>query len=53
MKNNQPNKLEKQFFTAEEYHQKYFEKNPNQAYCQAVIVPKLAKFREQYGKFYQ
>jgi peptide-methionine (S)-S-oxide reductase len=31
------------FFKAEEYHQNYFEKNPDQAYCQAVIVPKLIK----------
>ena len=36
------------FYTAEDYHQKYFEKNPEQAYCQMVIAPKLAKFRKQY-----
>lgn len=34
------------FYTAEDYHQKYFEKNPEQAYCQTMIAPKLAKFRK-------
>lgn len=33
------------FYRAEEYHQEYFEKNPNQGYCQVVIAPKVAKFR--------
>lgn len=33
------------FYRAEEYHQGYFEKNPNQGYCQVVIAPKVAKFR--------
>jgi len=37
-----------EFHVAEDYHQKYFEKNPEQAYCQMVIAPKLAKFRKQY-----
>jgi len=36
------------FYAAEDYHQKYFEKNPEQAYCQMVIAPKLAKFRKRY-----
>lgn len=36
------------FYTAEDYHQKYFEKNPEQAYCQMVIAPRLAKFRKRY-----
>lgn len=39
------------FYQAEDYHQDYFENNPNQAYCQFVIVPKLEKleklFKEQ------
>lgn len=34
------------FYPAEEYHQRYFEKNPNQAYCQAVIAPKVNKIME-------
>ncbi len=33
------------FYRAEEYHQGYFIKNPDQGYCQAVIAPKMAKFR--------
>lgn len=34
------------FYPAEPYHQDYFRKNPNQAYCQLVIRPKLEKFRK-------
>ncbi len=34
------------FYPAEKYHQDYFEKNPNQPYCQYVIVPKIEKFRK-------
>ena len=37
------------FFPAESYHQGYFLHNPQQAYCQYVVAPKLAKFRQQYG----
>jgi peptide-methionine (S)-S-oxide reductase len=33
------------FFPAEGYHQNYFARNPNQAYCAAVIRPKVDKFR--------
>ena len=33
----------KTFWPAEEYHQNYFNKNPDQAYCRAVIPPKLKK----------
>jgi peptide-methionine (S)-S-oxide reductase len=42
-----------EFFEAEEYHQHYFARNPDQAYCQAVIAPKLAKFRQKYAEFYK
>jgi peptide-methionine (S)-S-oxide reductase len=38
-----------EFFPAEEYHQDYFKKNPNQPYCQFIIVPKITKFREKYA----
>ena len=31
------------FFRAEEYHQDYFDKNPNAGYCRIVIRPKLNK----------
>jgi len=36
------------FYRAEEYHQEYFRKNPNQPYCRVVIAPKVAKFRQRY-----
>jgi len=36
------------FYPAEEYHQEYFARNPNQPYCQIVIAPKVAKFRKEY-----
>jgi peptide-methionine (S)-S-oxide reductase len=36
------------FYPAEDYHQEYFERNPNQPYCRAVIEPKVAKFRKFY-----
>ncbi|MBI3737508.1 MAG: peptide-methionine (S)-S-oxide reductase MsrA [Chloroflexi bacterium] len=36
------------FYHAEDYHQEYFAKNPYQPYCQAVVAPKVAKFRKQH-----
>jgi peptide-methionine (S)-S-oxide reductase len=36
------------FYPAEEYHQEYFARNPNQGYCQVVIAPKVSKFRQKY-----
>jgi peptide-methionine (S)-S-oxide reductase len=38
----------KVFYPAEEYHQEYFKRNPDQMYCSVVISPKLAKFRKRY-----
>lgn len=37
------------FYEAEEYHQNYFRKNPDQAYCQVVIKPKLKKVEEKFN----
>lgn len=34
------------FYTAEEYHQEYFSRNPYQPYCQIVVAPKVAKARK-------
>ncbi len=34
------------FFTAEDYHQNYFNQNGNAPYCSFVIAPKLEKFRK-------
>ncbi len=39
----------KVFYEAEEYHQDYFKRNPEQGYCQAVVAPKLVKFRDLFG----
>jgi len=36
------------FYTAEDYHQEYFERNADQPYCRAVVAPKVAKFRKHY-----
>jgi len=36
------------FYVAEDYHQKYFEKNPEHPYCRMVIAPKMTKFRKKY-----
>lgn len=35
-----------QFYSAEAYHQEYYENNPNQGYCRVVITPKLEKFEK-------
>ena len=34
------------FYPAEDYHQEYFERNPGQPYCRAVVAPKVQKFRK-------
>ncbi len=38
-----------EFCEAEAHHQRYYDSNPEQAYCQYVITPKLAKFIKQYS----
>jgi len=38
------------FYRAEEYHQYFFDKNPNQPYCMAVAAPKAAKIRAKYAQ---
>jgi peptide-methionine (S)-S-oxide reductase len=37
------------FWPAEGYHQRYFEHNPNQPYCRAVVGPKVAKFTRHFA----
>jgi peptide-methionine (S)-S-oxide reductase len=37
------------FYKAEDYHQEYFRNNPGQPYCQAVVGPKVAKFRKHFA----
>jgi peptide-methionine (S)-S-oxide reductase len=36
------------FYAGEDYHQDYFKNNPENQYCQAVVSPKLAKFRKTF-----
>ncbi|MFD1714032.1 peptide-methionine (S)-S-oxide reductase MsrA [Amnibacterium flavum] len=40
-----------EYFAAEEYHQDFFAKNPNQGYCLAVAVPKVNKVRKSYAEY--
>ena len=37
------------FHPAEDYHRDYFERNPNQPYCQYVVAPKVAKLRAKFA----
>jgi peptide-methionine (S)-S-oxide reductase len=34
------------FYEAKDYHQNYYNKNPEQAYCKYVIQPELERFRK-------
>jgi peptide-methionine (S)-S-oxide reductase len=36
------------YWPAEDYHQDFFARNPNQGYCIAVAAPKVAKFRKTF-----
>ena len=38
----------KEFYPAETYHDDYFQRNPAQPYCQAVVAPKVGKFRKKH-----
>jgi methionine-S-sulfoxide reductase len=37
------------FYPAEDYHRRYYDKNPGQGYCSVVIGPKIAKVKKKYG----
>jgi peptide-methionine (S)-S-oxide reductase len=37
------------FYPAEDYHQGYFDNNPNQSYCQYVVAPKVVKARARFA----
>lgn len=36
------------YSVAEDYHQNYFNNNPNAGYCSVVIAPKIAKFKKDF-----
>ncbi|HMQ01666.1 MAG TPA: peptide-methionine (S)-S-oxide reductase MsrA [Candidatus Doudnabacteria bacterium] len=38
-----------QFYEAEDYHKNYYERNSGAPYCQVVIAPKLAKFKQKFA----
>ena len=40
-----------EFYRAEEYHQDFFAKNPEQGYCLAVALPKVNKVRKSYAQY--
>ncbi|CAF1111360.1 unnamed protein product [Adineta ricciae] len=37
------------FYSAEEYHQDYFNRNPTQGYCSTVVKSKVDKFMAKFG----
>ena len=39
------------YWPAEDYHQDFFERNPEQGYCMAHAAPKVAKFRKTFREW--
>jgi peptide-methionine (S)-S-oxide reductase len=39
------------YWSAEDYHQDYFAKHPNQGYCAFVVGPKVQKFRKAFSRW--
>jgi len=40
----------REFYSAEDYHYRHFERNAGQPYCRVVIAPKIATLRAGYLK---
>ena len=40
----------KKFYRAEEYHQDFEKRNPNQEYVRAVSIPRLLKFKKKFPR---
>jgi peptide-methionine (S)-S-oxide reductase len=38
------------FYPAEDYHREYYDRNPEQGYCQVVISPKVSKLRQKFAE---
>ena len=38
------------FYPAEDYHREYYDRNPEQGYCQVVISPKVSKLRQKFSE---
>jgi peptide-methionine (S)-S-oxide reductase len=38
------------FYPAEDYHREYYDRNPEQGYCQVVISPKVGKLRQKFAE---
>ena len=41
------------FYVAEDYHQNYYNDNPNAGYCRVIINPKVRKAKEKFSDLYQ
>lgn len=41
----------KVFYLAEDYHNDYYNNNPNQGYCRFVITPKIEKFEKVFKQY--
>ena len=41
------------FWPAEDYHQDWFNKHPEQAYCQVIINPKVVKLKKKFSSLFK